>query len=508
MPFVKGANPPPPPQNDGIFQLVLANEKIVLIKGSTDISVFMAIMKGADTLASIVKITGLKKSTAFSSLNRLWEKNAIYCTGNDDDRRWHTDACRIMESVEPDTEPLLPYHREAMHAKDDGYYKRIFTNALMTTSSIGLSLEPILNNIAIIISHKLLENLPISDKKVDTSLESCVNFLTGVDMAEIEVLDYIPLRLSIRLTAPMTHSAAGTYIRFVSIVIASFISACTGDVYNPSKMEATDESCCMVTISPTNGTYPHIYGNNLLHKFPVRIDHPTGIKIILTERNVRAVEEANWIKIIEQVQGKPMTASCISDATGIPLSTTSANLRKMVDEGILKETVVQKDSLYSPSIEHIISWGAFDPSIAKRGKYELDSMMSDPESFFLHFMSFLILETDALGLDLRGALFQFSSQMADVMVDENETMTVKEAISALSRNGFRTIHPLSFLPFTLVVVSPRDLDDRVASIAADFDIRYFSRLLERITGHRYVLSDSEIYGIGHRNHKFTLRPSV
>lgn len=79
MVYQNGRNPPPPSSviDENTFQLTIADGKMVLVRGSTDVSVFMAVKRGANTLSAVQYETGLKKSTAFSSLKRLSESGVV-----------------------------------------------------------------------------------------------------------------------------------------------------------------------------------------------------------------------------------------------------------------------------------------------------------------------------------------------------------------------------------------------------------------------------------------------
>ena len=498
--------PPPIVANENTFQLILVGGNLIPVRGSTDTSVFMSVMRGADTLSTILGETGLKKSTAFSSLKRLSETGAIDSRDDDGERKWYSNAFRVLESTETVKESLKPYFMESLFVRGDGSYKRLLTNAISLMASFGVSISPILDSMAIGIADRLYDQ-KYKETDAEEAIDICIRFLTDVDLARITLLDHIPLKIGVELTTPMPHLSASIYVQFVLTILSSFATLCTGDPYCISSTEETGEGTYVANLSPSIKKCPESYGNNILKD--TRITRSGDDQwIYLIDGDIKIVKEKPWMDIIDAVSIYPRDALSISKITGMPRATVLLNVRRMVNEGILTSVGKGKTSMYSLATTHSFTWKGVNLENTADEDMELNLMISDSDSFFLHMMSYIILRGDSLGIDVGPLLYNISTIFADITMEHKKYTSIKDALSFLQESDFKTLHVTSFLPFTLVFVSPKKLNRKVARVASEFDVRYFSRLLEKITDMKYVLSESEVYGENNENHKLVFRPAV
>lgn len=399
------------------------------------------------------------------------------------------------------------YLVEALFVRGDESYKRLFTNVISIVASFGVSVSPIIDSMALGIAKRLHSRVNGEGMDTEESLDSCIRFITDVDLARVTLQDYIPLRVDVELTAPMPPSAASIYVQFVLTIITRFTALCTGDPYCISSVENTGDGTYVANLSPSMEKCPRTYGNNFLGNMTITEDGEVQ-RAYMIDGNIKIVREEAWMNIIDALSTHPRDASSISKSTGIPRATVLLNIHRMMHEGIIMDVKREKATLYTVTTDHAFTWNGINLRNTADEETEMDLMTSDPDSFFLHMMSYTILKTDSLGIDIGPLLYKLSGNLADVTMDLKKYTSIKEALSSLQGSEFKTLHVVSFLPFSLVFVSPKKLNGKVARVASEFDVRYFSRLLERITGTKYIVSESEVYGEGNENHRLVFKPVV
>ncbi len=180
----------------------------------------------------------------------------------------------------------------------------------------------------------------------------------------------------------------------------------------------------------------------------------------------------------------------------------------MIDSGLIIQDDEGSKGTYRNVSRVALVWERFKPEICQDSWKHLREAVTEPEEFYRHMYSYILLDTKSIGMGMQGVTNNLAMMMATTLVEDLEPKSLDAAMEYVRGKGWGEISVINFLPPTLVVTRDREMIPEVAEILAFFDTRLVCEILRHLTGSHFVPVEDEIYGEGNIRHKFSLRTMV
>ena len=489
------------PNSQPVMVLITGNGP-KLISGNTDVTTLDSILHGSVTLSDILADTGLKKSTIFSSLKRLKTYGVIDSEGEGNDRRYVMSSAPVFVSCDPDQSSMEPFFEACLFPSTSGFYRNMFYHMIAIGSANGISLKPMLINYALSLGKTAYDMM--GDPIVDKGLNDLLDYLTDTGAGEFEIIDMIPLRIGMSLMKEMPYVSSVIYSEFISTIVARFVSLSTGRTYVAKTVNTEEKNGFVLEISPSKIPYPQAYGVFPLTSIRMDSNSIGPLSIYRTRQGFQAVSDKEGISVLSVITDKGLSVRDISKTLGLGEKDVSSHLSRLESLGIVTAHAGEKNMIYRSNNRPMMNWNTDSARPMMEHFIPLENAFREPDYFFYYVVSYMIIRVASIGSDITGALFSFAGHVAEHLLSIMEQPTMKKVIEAMEPCSFRKIHVESFMPFTAITEADHDLEPYIADHLSGFDVMFFGRIMESLTGHMHVVKDSRIYGEGNRYHRFTL----
>jgi len=478
----------------------------VTVSGNTDVATLNSIMRGHMTLSEILNDTGLKKSTVFSSLKRMNKSGIVNSEGTGNDRRYSVSIAQVFKTCDVDDHSMEPFFDACLTPFTNEFYRNMFLHMIMMGTSNGISLQPMLINYAIMLGDVAYGT--IGHPTTDIGLRNLLDYLNATRMADFEIVDMIPLELNVTILPEITPVATSIYLEFISVIISRYVSLCTDNTWVPNTMEHEDGSTYRIILSPTMEKYPYAYGVVPLKSIKMGDVHENRLlSVYRTKNGFLTISDTDQLRVASAIKDRWASVKELSETLSLDEDTVRNAMDALIGYDLISVNKNSSCISYRSKTRPIMQWDGKSATLLEEHRVILKEAFDEPKYFFYYVVSYLILRVASTGADITGGLFSFAGHMADHLLSKMERPTMRKAIELLEQSSFRKIHVGSFIPFTAVTESNHDLESYIAEYFSHFDTMFLGRLMESITNHMHVVTESKIYGDGNRYHRFTIRPS-
>lgn len=229
-----------------------------------------------------------------------------------------------------------------------------------------------------------------------------------------------------------------------------------------------------------------------------------------TERGLVQVSDPLHQLILRKLSKGPMSTSEISELTHKAQSTLSVHLDQMVTQNLIKSEYDKNDSrrkIFHITSKRIASSKATDLTGVEEAMSMLSATAKEPNLFYRGLFKSVLMSAEANGMDVCPMMEMLGANLAENMSQKIGTGKVEDVIRQIQdfyeRNEMGEVCIYTFLPLTIIIHDPDETQYKFESFAA-FSHGLFTALLSRVTGRKYEITMSEIFGTGNNYYKFII----
>lgn len=480
------------------YEIFITSSGTAAVTGETKNAVLNAVLTEPSSLAKIVSVTKLPKSTVFSILNKFLAEGLIQCetSSTDNGKIYSSDSVRLMSFKKPEKLKFdLVTSRWGSERNIDrmGDIPRIcFITFLSAAEFTGVDLMPLFTDLGSQIGKKLVER-PNSD-----CIETINKFVKTSQLADVQSVERNPFSISIIFPALSSAGASRVMGGFIASIYVEAINESLGTNYKICSLKINSRfDGCHFVIKDGPGIFQP---NNSLHDISFKVDNSRTPSLYISENGVQCVSGLQEKILLTMAEGK-LNLADIAASVDAPLSTISFNLNRMG-----KMNLVKRDSNgFALCSVPCMSWkGPNQELIGLCDKY-IANVVETPEYAYRYMVWFIIVNAMRLGMDNKTVLYNTARSIAKLEYDSLESPPLEDMIDYLrcSANWTKNVEitVIGFRPFKVNIKENYDMDRVVAETKNTFYGEFFCELLKQVyRGTEFTMTVGEIFGDGNRNH--------
>ncbi|MDI3482584.1 MAG: uncharacterized protein PWQ88_455 [Candidatus Methanomethylophilaceae archaeon] len=218
-------------------------------------------------------------------------------------------------------------------------------------------------------------------------------------------------------------------------------------------------------------------------------------------------------KILAELQEKDLSLTEIANITGKAQSTLSVHLDKMVKEELVNSRDDPSDN--RRKIFYLCSRPVAQskPPSEKMNEFLHETILDSqgsPISFLKGLMRAVLMGLEAIGLSIDPAMHDIGYEIGKALSKVVTSTSIEDIISELQE--FYELHELgevcvyTFIPLTIIIRDDYDTNQETGNKLCLLHQGIFKAVLEKKTGRKFRISESECFGISNNYSKFVLEP--
>lgn len=480
------------------YEIFITRNGTAAVTGETKNAVLNAILSEPSSLAKIVSVTKLPKSTVFSILNKFLTEGLIQCETSpvDNSKVYSSDSVRLMSFRKPEKLKFdLVASRWGSERNIDrmGDISRIcFITFLSAAEFTGVDLMPLFVDLGSQIGKKLVE------KCNSDCIETVNKFLKISQLADVQSVEKNPFSISVIFPTLSSSGASRVMGGFIASIYTETINGFLGTNYKICSLKISSRfDGCHFVIKDGPGIFQP---NNSLRDISFKIDNSRTPSLYISENGVQCVSGLQEKILITMSKGKTNLAD-IAASVDAPVSTVSFNLDRMGKMNLVKRN---SNGFVLCSIP-CMSWKGPNQELIELCDKYIANIAETPEYAYRYMVWFIIVNAMRLGMDNKVVLYNTARSMAKLEYDSLESPPLEDMIDYLkcSANWTKNVEftVIGFRPFKINIRENYDMDRVVAETKNAFYGEFFCELLKQVYhGIEFAMTHSEILGDGNRRH--------
>lgn len=223
------------------------------------------------------------------------------------------------------------------------------------------------------------------------------------------------------------------------------------------------------------------------------------------------VSDPLHISILNELSKTPLSMSEVADMTGKAQSTLSVHMDQLVSRGLISFEFDKNDSrrkIFRLKSRKL----AFSKEVTQFSRSDSETFfgkMMDSKDFHRDTLTRFLTRIEAVGLDVSPLTEGLGREFGEYIASKIQVNKVEDVITWLQdfyeRNAIGEVCIYTFMPLTIIIRSTDSYPCTITAVAA-YHHGLFSELLSRVTGRKYVVTKSEIFGTDNNYHKFVIEP--
>lgn len=467
------------------------------MEGQTNLSVMNAVIRGKVTLADITKYTKTPKTTVLSSLRRLIKNSMIEESGDEGNRIYSTAAYRILSTDIPDRSDMGWLYKWDNPEVSD-FYRRLFIHFIVVAAMGGISMKPVATELGRRLGEKFYEKN--KDKSPEDLFDVLSGFLRDSQLADVKLISVLPTpEFSVNMLFHVTERTGSTFMSMISSFIIRAMSLSVGTYYDISEMTSECTGRYRLILALPDKNDKSLFGNNPIGKVFSEKDNPSeDFDIYINSKGCCQVSKDKWSQILEYLEGNESNLSSISKGCSISVSTVSTILEKMIETGLIRRNGEKNNFTYTLVSRKAMNWGKTKPELASDIEKVLDDIVNYEGSIYKNLCSYVILDSELIGMDLYGAFTRMAIIMAKSLAKDMEGKSIEDIlIHTKATHGWdRNVSFHSLLRFTASITLHERLHPEILRLISVFDAEFYRNLLVNVTRMPYAVVKNETFDDG------------
>lgn len=222
------------------------------------------------------------------------------------------------------------------------------------------------------------------------------------------------------------------------------------------------------------------------------------------------VSDPLHLSIMHALTNNELSATEIAERTEKAQSTLSVHLDDMVRKNLIGFQYDKSDSrrkIYTLTSRLVARSKDSDHVGQSELKRYMDASVNSKDTFYKSLMISMFLSAESGGLDISNWMRHLGEEFAYSLFNGTSCLKVEDVIRDLQefyeKHSLGEVCIYTFLPLTIIIRNGDEFAFKMESMAS-FGHGLFSKALTMVTGTRYDVVKSEIFGTGNNYYKFIL----
>lgn len=481
------------------FEIFITRKGPALISGVNRVAIIQSVIRSVETGSKVVELcnitadTKLPKSSVFSALEDMVEKNVLKYDTIGSKKGYSIDSYRILRSIEPQRQ-YNDFAKDIVANAPECYtfYRMMFEYVATAALVHGMDLTPIVKTVGYDYGKKVFSE----HSEKEETLNRVISLYKEKGVATIDIVSKLPLTVSIEFSL---KSVTGELARLLSTFILSSLSSAFSDEC-PLKIGSIS-----VDGAKVKGTLVETSTQDDFEIIPsgFRYDDDVAVDFMMyiSKSGVyRSIENPLGLAIMDVISTTvPMSSAeitkALDESVRKPQSSVLFYLEKMIDMGLVNEVEIKGKRRFIRCAFNLYDWSTVEDKYRYDPARQPLDLSGDEGPVFASILTASILRLYTLYMSIEPVVKYIASSLSNAFCEISDSKTIEAVMTKIADKGYmlnsQDTSVTSFVPFTFVRKVPNELNNVLFNLLRVFDSEFYRTIIVNITGTNYSVACKE-----------------